>query len=1377
MRAINTGTEQEIFSTFITTDEVVYIHLTNKKKLIAARHYYPKLLTIIFIFCSLLINAATYYIAPNGSDAASGDITHPFATLNKAWTKVVAGDMVYMRGGTYTFNSSQHLYNKSGTVSNLIKIWAYPGEKPIITKGTGYTDARGIDIQYSNFIHLKGLEITGFTQTTGNSYYFGILAENSNNNIYELLNVHHNGFGLSLGSDSGDNLVLNSDFHHNSDPISDPTNIGVMGQPWGGADGLTIRTSDPNKTNTMRGCRMWWNSDDGVDLFNNNGMIIIENCWAFWNGYQPGTFTPGGDGNGFKLGPPTIDESTQTKRIITNNISFENKMRGFDQNTSKCIMNVYNNTSYHNGIRGFDFYFGSTANIARNNISYADGNVPIFTSQSIVDHNSWNGAVTITGSDFVNLSSTGVDGARQSDGSLPEITFLHLAPGSDLINAGINVGTSYIDSAPDMGAFEFSSTTGNLAPQIQNQFFQINENSPNGTTVGTAVATDPNAGQTLTFSILSGNTNNAFTINPNTGAITVANTSSVNYEITPSFFLTVKVQDNGTGNLSSQAIVTVTILNLNEFPLINNQVFPVNENAINTTSVGRVLASDQDAGQVLTYSILSGNTNNAFSINASSGTITVATSAALNFEITPLFSLVVKVQDNGIGNLASQAVITISLLDVNEPPVVNNQTFIVPHLAANGTPEGSIVATHPDAGQSLSFIIISGNTSNAFSINPSSGIITVANSTAISYQTNPVFYLNVRVSDNGAGNLYDDATITINVQAPNQPPVISNQIFTIYENSPNGTLAGTVLASDPNIGQSLTYSILSGNTNNAVAINAATGAITVANSAMFNYEINPTYTLVVKVQDNGTGNLSSQAAITITLLNINEPPLLGTQAFSLNENSSYGSNVGTILASDPDLGQTLTFTILSGNTNNAFALNAATGAITVITSSALNFESTPFFYLLVKVQDNGIGKLSSQAILTISLLNLNESPVFSNQTIQVYENSPIGTIAGYASASDPDAGQLLTYSLLSGNTNNVFAINSSTGLITVGNSIALNFEAIPYFTLVVKVQDNGIGNLSTQANITVTVLDVLESAASATWPLNINTSPSTPVGNLSAGNMMPGTGIENLSFLYSSYLSTRTYNGSSLSSAIFNNDYLQFQISPVNGNNLTVNSISLNRGANAGLLSFSILYATNATFASYSTVGSVTDFNNVSLVQSSFPGLNIIVEIGKTLYVRIYGWNAGTSNYLKTSSVLISGVTWASSPNLYAGGNNNSICNFPPFTSFNSGNNAYVKTDDKIKQLQDVETQLSEEIIDSDLKKILIFPNPVTNGILNVQLGDGIDEQFDLAIFDLSGKSHLKRHFERTNLISLDISMFPRGVYAIQIYSPNINLSDKFVLK
>jgi hypothetical protein len=448
-------------SRWSSTSPTTYLALTEGTKTLfawvkdAAGNVSASMSRNVSITLPVIGTSNVYYLSPSGNDlSGNGTLDSPWFTLNKAWTVVKPGDIVYMRGGTYLYASSQSLRNKSGVAGSLIKVWAMPGELPVIAPAAGYTGTRGIDI-YGNYIHIKGLEIKGFTQRTSSALYYGLWAENCNFNIYELLKVHDNGFGLSLGNDSGDNLVLNSDFYRNSDPLSSfGSNVA-----WRGANGIAIKSSNVSKTNTIRGCRIWWNSNNGVDLLETQGTVVIENCWSFWNGYIPGTFTTGGYGDGFRLGNTLTDMSSLVKRILKNNLSFENRKGGFNQNNAMCITVLYNNTSYQNGSRSFDFWNGTAATIAKNNLDF-NSYAALFNSQAILNHNNFlmdgnaNPDYNVTSSDFVSIDHTGVDGPRQVNGSLPDLNFLHLAQGSDLINRGINVGLSYYGAAPDLGAFE-----------------------------------------------------------------------------------------------------------------------------------------------------------------------------------------------------------------------------------------------------------------------------------------------------------------------------------------------------------------------------------------------------------------------------------------------------------------------------------------------------------------------------------------------------------------------------------------------------------------------------------------------------------------------------------------------------------------------------------------------------------------------------------------------------------------------------------------------------------------------------------------------------------------------------------------------------------
>lgn len=133
---------------------------------------------------------------------------------------------------------------------------------------------------------------------------------------------------------------------------------------------------------------------------------------------------------------------------------------------------------------------------------------------------------------------------------------------SPAIDAGTNVGLAYIGVKPDLGAIESSvGAVTNQIPIIQNQTFALNSNSANNTFVGKVVASDPDAGQTLTYSIISGNTSTAFAINAATGDLTVANSAALNFSTNPVFTLSVKVQDNGAVSLSNQATITINLKN------------------------------------------------------------------------------------------------------------------------------------------------------------------------------------------------------------------------------------------------------------------------------------------------------------------------------------------------------------------------------------------------------------------------------------------------------------------------------------------------------------------------------------------------------------------------------------------------------------------------------------------------------------------------------------------------------------------------------------------------------------------------------------------------------------------------------------------------
>ena len=391
-----------------------------------------------------------YHVAPDGDDAASGDLLHPFATLNRAWAAVEAGDLVYVRGGTFAFDEQQNLTGKSGTAENPIRVWAYPGETPVLSRSASYAANQGL-LFTGDYVHFRGLVLTGYEQKPvaegGGNVSAGLRVRDASHNVFERIDSHHNGHGMRIENASDDNLVLNCDFHHNQDPYTTP-------DTFGNADGLEICYIPAGLSNTVRGCRFWWNTDDGIDLWDNDGNVVIDGCWAWNNGFVPDTATEGGDGNGFKLGVTTVDLGSAVLRTLTRCLAFDNLGHGFDQNGGLCSMTLFNNSAFANGHSGFAFGYSDAPMTATNNVSYRNTNDDDFSTASVLDHNSWDGSVTVSDEDFASVTPTGMDGPRQPDGSLPELPFMRLASGSDLIDAGVDVGLPFAGTAPDLGAFE-----------------------------------------------------------------------------------------------------------------------------------------------------------------------------------------------------------------------------------------------------------------------------------------------------------------------------------------------------------------------------------------------------------------------------------------------------------------------------------------------------------------------------------------------------------------------------------------------------------------------------------------------------------------------------------------------------------------------------------------------------------------------------------------------------------------------------------------------------------------------------------------------------------------------------------------------------------
>jgi len=434
-----------------------------------------KILSYILLLSTYLSHAAnTYYVAPDGSDTNPGTQASPFATIQRAQSAVSPGDTVYIRGGLYHMSESQitrteHIYacvtflDKSGSKGKYINYFAYPGEKPVFD----YTAIKPANQRVAAFyvtgswIHLKGFEVTGVQVTIKTHTQSECFENHGSNNIYEQLSMHDGmaiGFYLLSGSN---NLILNCDAYRNWDFFSENGR-------GGNTDGFGCHPSAGSSGNIFRGCRAWFNSDDGYDVINSHESTVFENCWAFYNGFTP-QFNSEGDGNGFKGGgfgnrPADQVPNPVPQTTVRFCLAVHNKANGFYSNHHINGSFWYNNTAYRNHVN-FNMLNRLPDNVTdvpgykhvmRNNLGYqGDQEVTnLDNTQCDLKNNYFDLQLTATDADFLSLDETQLTAPRQADGSLPNITFLHLKPTSQFVDKGADIGFPFSGKAPDPGAFE-----------------------------------------------------------------------------------------------------------------------------------------------------------------------------------------------------------------------------------------------------------------------------------------------------------------------------------------------------------------------------------------------------------------------------------------------------------------------------------------------------------------------------------------------------------------------------------------------------------------------------------------------------------------------------------------------------------------------------------------------------------------------------------------------------------------------------------------------------------------------------------------------------------------------------------------------------------
>ena len=582
------------------------------------------------------------------------------------------------------------------------------------------------------------------------------------------------------------------------------------------------------------------------------------------------------------------------------------------------------------------------------------------------------------------------------------------------------------------------------------------------------------------------------------GMLKLKDGMSLDHETADSVTVNVTVTD--AGGLSANADVAVAVNNVNEGPSLEVADGAVDENAAGAM-VGAVTVSDPDADDTHTYVV----SDERFEV--ADGMLKLKDGMSLDHETED--SVAVKVTVTDAGGLSASADVAVSVTDVNEAPTVtitpgavvpvkevtSNSTVAENAMGSTVPPLALIEVTDPDDADSdmlngalaLGATTLSGDGADNFEVilDPLNGLwLALKAGASLDYEsTGGSVTVTVTYTDSAGNAKSADATVT--VTDANDAPVFaaSEYAFDLNENADGSTTAvavGMVSATDEDAGATQAYSITAGNDDGLFAIDEASGAVTYVGTGE-NYRSLATgaaHTLTVSVSD---GTASAEATVAVTVLNVNEAPMFGESAyaFDLAENqdgSTDAVSIGKVSATDPDEGDPIAYSITSGNDAGLFAIDHY-GNITYTGTGEDAESETTSYELMVNASDGGA---SSDSMVTVTVTDANDNApafVFDEGTtfysFTLAENtdgSETAAAVGSVSATDAD-GDAVTYSIVDGNDDGLFAIDAETGAITYVGTGEDAESATTSHVLTVQASDATDG---VRAQATVNVEDVNE---------------------------------------------------------------------------------------------------------------------------------------------------------------------------------------------------------------------------------------------------------------------------------------------------------------
>ncbi len=618
-------------------------------------------------------------------------------------------------------------------------------------------------------------------------------------------------------------------------------------------------------------------------------------------------------------------------------------------------------------------------------------------------------------------------------------------------------------------------------------------------------------GDAYTFEIVGGNGSKYFTIDPNTGVVKMKpGADPFDYEDWivngPKYYIDVELCDASATDFSYLLCVdgrfAVEITDVNEKPYfdyagIANPEIKIAENALYSSDKIKFADYDtqySDASFVNDEVVAIGGDTDMFEVTTT-GIIKVKTGKVLDYELKNKYELKIRVRDaNKDGNgdliypdLYEDMTITITVTDVDDGPKFDYAAYNgnIDENSVAGTEvnmDEAIYASTSQVGATITYSLI--DESGSFVIDPSTGVISVAEGAVLDYEAKSTYKMKVVASDasGAADQVVQTATadVIINVNDLNEKPIFVEPTTALkFPENEKGYEIGTLEFDD--------YDVASKFRNNrfdclecdglGFYLDPMTGILTTTRK--FDYETEAkSYDLTIIVYDaSGKKDLTASGTITVELTNVNEPPYLTDIVFTVPESDPVGTELKEHLeATDidgPDI--VFTFHVLDGtkevSSTKEFKVDPKTGVISV--ASTLDYEKTESYSIRIRVRDEHDGY--SDTTITINVIDVNEAPSVKVDTIYVNEdqvvNKPFSTVK--TDKDDPDTKNADFRNNVYENTddNEYFRVDPNGDVVLLQS---VDYESDSLYTIKVRVSDKDDSKLTSEKTVIVKVVDVFE---------------------------------------------------------------------------------------------------------------------------------------------------------------------------------------------------------------------------------------------------------------------------------------------------------------